>query len=494
MQLDNIFYLSLEEIRSLLCKGEVSCKTLILEMLKRCHEMKHLNAYVTLCAEHAMKAADDSYNRLMQIQNIRPLEGIPICVKDLFCTKDINTTACSDILRNFNPTYNASVLNRLSKSGAISVGKTNMDEFAMGSSNENSCFGPSRNPWNITKVTGGSSGGTAAAIAAGLAYGGLGSDTGGSIRQPAALCGIVGIKPSYGRCSRHGMIGYASSFDQPAVMARSVQDACMILDQIMGPCPMDTNMIQSKPPILSNVEPNLTNRKIGYFSIIDEMLDNDSVRRTWEMTLSILKKQGVEVLSIDPKDFDSISTDDDPMRRWLAVYYTLTPAEALSNLTRYDGVRYGNPGYPDIRDNLGSEVKRRILLGAHTLSTKHENKFFDKATKYRSVIQNDFCNLFKHFDAIISPTSLHEAWDIGYKFTNTSDMYYEDVFTVIANIIKSPSISIPVCLGINNMPMGIQIMCDYMNETCMIEIAKAMEAELRFNDIRKMRFNSDQRE
>lgn len=495
----NILDLSLKLVKQHLLNGEISAETLAIEALNRCKRMESLNAYVTLCESRAMEMARNSYNNIIN-KTPRALEGIPICIKDMFCTKGVLTTACSRMLPNFIPTYESSVTKRAENAGCVFIGKTSMDEFAMGSSNERSCYGPVKNPWNQSKVPGGSSGGTAAAVAAGLAYAGFGSDTGGSVRQPAALCGIVGIKPSYGRCSRHGMIAYASSFDQAGVMARSVEDACMLLDEVMGPCAMDSKTIQSAPPRLSDVKPKLKGKRIAYFSTIISMINgNPSAERMWKQSLDALKAQGAEVFAIDPSVFDSLHMSDNPMQRWIAIYYTLTPAEVISNLARFDGIRYGSPlyengyhTYESVRSQFGYEVQRRILLGSYILSTKHENQYFQRALLYRRIMQQDFQNLFKKFDAIISPTSMDEAWDIGhYKSKNKSEMYLADIFTVLANLINTPAISIPVCLGENNLPMGLQIMCDYMNEVEMIEIALALEDSFNFAKIREQELKVD---
>lgn len=509
----NVLELSLEEVRNLLRNGEISANTLTEETIQRCKKYEKLNAYITLCEDDARFMASESCDRLTNhlSQNSNPemleltndtkdshigaLEGIPLCVKDMFCTKNIKTTAGSCILSNFIAPYESSVTTKLKNAGYVLIGKTNMDEFAMGSSNEYSYFGPVRNPWNENKVPGGSSGGTAAAVAAGLAYAGLGSDTGGSVRQPAAFCGIVGVKPSYGRCSRHGMVAYASSFDQAGVMARTVQDVCIVLDEIMGPCALDSTTIQECASKLSKVKPSLKGKKIVYFRITEEAIQgNPSAEKAWKLSLDALKQQGAEIYVVESKVFHSLNINNvHPMYQWISTYYTLTPSEAIANLARYDGIRYGSMkynengyhSYESVRSQFGAEVQRRILLGSHILSTKHDNEFFQRACMYRQIMQKDFAKLFSQFDAVISPTSIHEAWDIGYKFEHAQDMYLEDMFTVIANLINAPAISIPVCLGENQLPMGLQVMCNYMRESTMIEIAKALEAEFNFNDIRQ---------
>lgn len=489
-----VLNLSLKKIRDALRRGEVSPKTLVLETMERCRHYQDLNAYVTLCEEHAMSMAEESYNRIVN-KKARPLEGIPLGIKDLFCTKNISTTACSHMLQNFIPPYESAVTKRLWDSGSILIGKTNMDEFAMGSSNENSYYGPVKNPWNTSRVAGGSSGGSAAAVAAGLAYAALGSDTGGSVRQPAAFCGIVGLKPSYGRCSRHGMIAYASSFDHPGVLARNIEDACIVMDEIMGPCKRDMNMIQEKPPILADIAPNAKGKKVVYFKIIEEMIaGNKSMQKAWDMAIDALKENGSEIYTIESELFDRSTSDHNPMNSWLSVYYTLTVSEAYANLARYDGVRYGNNckqehDYDANRMHFGAEVQRRLLLGAYILSTKHDNEIFQRALLYRRSMQEEFNSLFRKFDAILLPTSSHEAFKIGHKFCDPSAMYSEDIYTILANTIQAPAISIPVCLGSDGLPMGIQIMTKFKNEVQMIEISKALERSFAFDKVRTKELN-----
>jgi len=482
----DILKLSLKEITQLMAKGEVSPLTVMAETMNRIKDRSVLNAFITTCEDSAMRSAEESTKRIVQ-KNARPLEGVPFGVKDLFCTKGVQTTSASKILEGFVPTYESTVTQKLFDNGVIMVGKTNMDEFAMGSSNETSYFGSVKNPWNEKYVPGGSSGGSAAAVADYLCYAALGSDTGGSVRQPASFCGIVGMKPTYGRCSRFGMIPYASSFDQAGVMARSVDDTCIVLDKIMGYCTKDSRSVNKPVPTLENVPANVKGMKIGY--IVEHMdLVEPYVAEMWHNAMKILKSNGAEIIEFRVNDFNVIGSDENPIHIWLGAYFTLTTVEAFSNFAKYDGIRYGPyvdgsnlyESYTNTRDQFGSTVRNRMVLGAYTASGDESSNLFKRACIYRDIIKKEFKEIFTKVDAILSPTSPHEAFELDRKDLKPHDNFAEDMFTVIANLIGSPAISIPGGLSTTGMPLGIHLMSDMWQEEKIVSIAKVLEKEIQF--------------
>lgn len=479
-----VLKLSLKEIAQLMKQGEVSPVTVVAETLKAI-KLSKLNSFITVCEERAIAAAEKSALRISQGE-ARELEGVPLGIKDVFCTKDIRTTAASKIMGDFTPWYESTVTERLLEQGCIFVGKNNMDEFAMGSTNRNSAFGEVKNPVDEKLVPGGSSGGGAAAVAAGLCYAALGSDTGGSVRQPAAFCGIVGVKPSYGACSRFGMIAYASSMDQAGVMARSVEDACIVLDKMKGYCSKDSTSSKVILANLAEVNADVKGMKIGY--IEDHMgLVSETVRACWKNSLDLLADRGAKIVAINIQDLNcpSIGLTCNPAHSWLAVYYAISTVEALSNLARYDGIRYGSyiPGetldesYMLTRDQFGPEVKRRLALAAHIMSTEPTNRFFERSCKYREFLKERFANVFRKVDCILSPTSPHVAFPLTEHKKNSLENYMEDIFTVVANLVNSPAISIPACRE-NGLPMGMQVMAGHMQDAKMIAVAKALEDAL----------------
>lgn len=476
---------SLAQILEILKCREISPLTLTLETINRIKERESLNAFITVSEDSAMEAAKNSCTQS------RSLEGLPIAVKDLFCTKNIRTTAASKMLENFVPQYESTVTKRLLDAGAIIVGKTNMDEFAMGSSNKTSYFGPVRNPWNEDYVAGGSSGGSAAAVADYLCYAAPGSDTGGSIRQPASLCGIVGLKPSYGRCSRFGMIAYSSSLDQAGVLARTVTDACIVLDHISGYCERDSTTSKTGPTELAKITSGITGKKVGYISAYLDKV-SQSVRENWMEVLELVKKHGGEIIEIGLNEISDGAHD--PIQQWTSVYYGFTTVEAFSNYCRYDGIRYGiqkdgkdlNDYYCNTRDQFGDEVKRRMLLGAYILSNHDKLDIYNRSISFRHLIRDQFMKIFKKVDVILSPTSPHTAFPIDYQKTPI-EMYYEDMFTVVANLIGSPAISIPSGLCDKGLPIGMQVMAAPFDEVQMIEVAKFLESELHFKQLHEVR-------
>jgi len=405
---------------------------------------------------------------------------IPIAIKDNMCMKNLETTCCSHILSGFKAPYNATVIQKLIDSGAILIGNTNMDEFAMGSSTENSFYGPTRNPWNLNRVPGGSSGGSAAAVAANEAVWAIGSDTGGSIRQPASFCGVVGLKPTYGRVSRYGLIAFASSLDQIGPITKDVTDSALLMNIIAGYDPMDSTSAKIPVPDFTQALKNdVQGLKIGipkeYFV---EGLDPE-INNAIKNAIEILKKQGAtfEEVSLPHTEYG------------IATYYITATSEASSNLARYDGVQYGIREFPEktrkstlldmydeTRDlGFGAEVKRRIMLGTYSLSSGYYDAFYLKGLKVRTLIKNDFDKIFEHFDAIIGPTTPTTAFKIGDRTDDPLSMYLSDIYTVSANLSGIPAISIPCGFSKDNMPIGLQIMGKPFDEEMLMRIAYTYE-------------------
>ena len=403
------------------------------------------------------------------------LKGIPLAIKDNISTEGIETTCASKILSDYNPPYDATVVKRLKKEGAAILGKTNMDEFAMGSSTENSHFYPTRNPWDLDCVPGGSSGGSAAAVAAGQAPAALGSDTGGSIRQPAAFCGVVGMKPTYGLVSRYGLVAFASSLDQIGPLTRNVSDSALLMNVINGHDPMDsTSVDRDIPDYTDYLKDDVSEMKIGIPKDYFELEIDNEVKESVKESIKKLEKAGAEVEEVDLLSAEYA----------LAAYYIIAPAEASSNLARYDGVRYGLRS--DKADNVetmftntrsegfGDEVKRRILLGTYVLSSGYYDDYYLKAQKIRTMIKNDFNKIFDEYDLLISPTTPTTAFNIGER-KKPIDMYHADIFTVPVNIAGIPAISIPCGFDSNDLPIGLQIMGPHFGEGKILQTAYTLE-------------------
>ena len=446
---------------------EISNKEIIQEVYKLIDENKHLNAFITLNEESSLKKAE----ALDKNPSDLPLAGIPIAQKDLFCTKGVRTTCASNILNNFIPPYSATVIENLEKADCISIGKTNMDEFAMGSSNETSFFGNVQNPWGQKLVPGGSSGGSASAVSAGIVPAASGTDTGGSIRQPASLCGISGLKPTYGRISRWGMIAFASSLDQAGPMARTAEDCAIMLNEMCSHDEKDTTSLDDTIP---NFEENLNNslngRKIGIVKDLDlSSLDNDVVA-VYENSLKEFVSMGAELVDINLPNL-SLS---------VPTYYVVAPAECSSNLSRFDGVKFGrrseNPKdleelYIQTRsEGFGDEVKRRILIGSYVLSAGYYDAYYKKAQQVRRLIKNDFDSAFKNVDVIMTPTTRGPAFEMGSKGSDPIQMYLEDLFTISANLAGLPAMSIPNG-NIDNKPIGLQIIGNFLDESTILNFA-----------------------
>ena len=473
--------INLEECLELLKRKKISSKELVSFYLKEAELNKELNAYISLNSENAIKSAEESDKRIAS-NTTRPLEGVPLAIKDLFCTKDVLTTAASKMLNNFIPTYESTVTQKLWDAGAILLGKTNLDEFAMGSSNETSFYGPSINPWSKDRkkyVPGGSSGGSASAVSGNIAIAATGTDTGGSIRQPASYCGIVGLKPTYGRCSRWGIVSFASSLDQAGPMTKTVDDAALMLDVMAGYDEKDsTSANLEKINFYKNLKKNKKLR-IGTPKQYKNDQLNKEIIKFWELGIDFFKKNNCEVIEIDLPHTEYA----------LATYYIISSAEASSNLARYDGIRYGlrkvsediNNLYEQTRsDGFGDEVKRRIMVGTYVLSAGYYDAYYLKAQKVRSKIINDFNQAFKKVDVIFTPTAPSDAFEQGSKIDDPIQMYLNDVFTVPVSLAGLPAISVPIGLSSNNLPLGFQIIGKRFDEDSVLSAAKIIEENANF--------------
>ena len=469
---DNAHSASLTELSQALHSKQFSAVELAQHFLARAERLDgDLNAFISRDNDKTLAMARSADQRIAR-GDAGPLTGIPIAYKDLFCTDGWRTTCGSRILENFVAPYDAHVVEQLNAAGMVTLGKLNMDEFAMGSSNENSYFGAVKNPWDLSRVPGGSSGGTAAVVAARLAPVALGTDTGGSIRQPAAFCGLTGLKPTYGRVSRYGMVAYASSLDQASPMAKSAADCALLLTAMTGFDTRDSTSLQREAEDFSaRLNEPLKGLRIGlpreYFA---EGL-NDDVRLAIASALAELRALGAITVDVNLPNA-ALS---------LPAYYVIAPAEASSNLSRFDGVRYGYraPEYKDLNDmygktraqGFGEEVKRRILLGTYVLSHGYYDAFYLKAQKIRRLIANDFRAAFEHCDVIIGPTTPTVAFPLGDKTDDPVQMYLADIYTISSNLAGLPAMSIPCGTGQHNMPVGLQIIGPWFGESVMLNVA-----------------------
>ncbi|CAN5558053.1 Asp-tRNA(Asn)/Glu-tRNA(Gln) amidotransferase subunit GatA [soil metagenome] len=436
-----------------------------------------IHAFNLVLADEARAAAAHIDERVAAGDDAGPLAGVTIALKDNMCTRGIPTTCSSKILEGWRPPYDATVVSTLRAAGAIVVGKTNLDEFAMGSSTENSAFGPTRNPHDITRVPGGSSGGSAASVAAGFAQIGFGSDTGGSIRQPAALCGVVGVKPTYGYVSRYGLIAFASSLDQIGPFTNSVEDAALMLDVIGGHDPLDSTSIpQAHPSLRDAVQQDVAGMRIGRITDLPEGADADVVERL-EVAFDTLRAAGAKIVDVKVPAFTF----------GLTAYYLIAPAEASSNLARYDGVRYGmrveaadtNAMYGATRAaGFGDEVKRRIMLGTYALSAGYYDAYYGKALKVRRLISDDFERAYQSADALLTPTSPSVAFQFGAKGDNPLAMYLCDTYTIPSNLSGQPGMSVPFGTGAHGLPVGVQVLAGTLQEPTMFRVAAALERGL----------------
>jgi aspartyl-tRNA(Asn)/glutamyl-tRNA(Gln) amidotransferase subunit A len=471
--------LTISSLRERLSSGEVRAVDICRAALDRIERLSELNAFLTVTGDAALAQAQQIDRAVENREELPPLAGAIIAIKDNMVTRGVRTTAGSRILFNYRPPYTATAVERLHAAGAIIVGKTNLDEFAMGSSTENSAYGPVKNPWDPTRVPGGSSGGSAVAVAAGMAIGALGSDTGGSIRQPASLSGVVGLKPTYGRVSRYGLIAFGSSLDQIGPLATSVEDAARILSVIAGRDPNDSTSsnVEVDDYVLA-LNGDVRGLRVGvpreYFSA---GLDFE-VKENTEAAIKKLEAIGAEVVDVSLPHTEYA----------VPVYYLIATAEASANLARYDGVRYGfraeeaaalKTMYSRTRDQgFGSEVKRRIMLGTYALSAGYYDQYYGKAQRVRSLIERDFRNAFEKCDVIATPTAPTPAFKLGEKTGDPLEMYLSDIYTITANLAGVPALSMPCGLSSTGLPIGVQLIGKRFDEARLLRAAHNLEQAL----------------
>jgi len=476
MTSDDLTRLTIKDASRLLRLGSISAGDLVTAHMDRIERLDpKVKAYLRFTPELWEKQAEEADRRIRE-GNAPPLAGIPVAIKDVLCVRGVETTAGSQILRGFKPPYTATAVQRLFDAGAVMVGVTNCDEFAMGSSTENSGYFPTHNPWDLDRVPGGSSGGSAAAVASGQAIFSLGTDTGGSIRQPAALCGVVGMKPTYGRVSRYGLIAFASSLDQIGPFARSVDDAAVVLSLMSGLDPLDaTSSERPGMEVLNNHGGGVRGMRLGLPREYHEVEGIEPrVKAAIDAALLVLQREGAEIVDVSLPHTDY----------GLAAYYIIAPAECSSNLARFDGVRYGLSAKdaPNITDEymetrrkgFGTEVRRRVMLGTYALSSGYYDAYYLKAQKVRTLIKRDFDEAFKKCDAIVSATSPTVAFPIGSKTQDPLSMYLCDVLTLGGNLAGLPGISVP-CGTSDGLPVGLQVLAPQWGENVALRVARAYE-------------------
>lgn len=463
--------LTLLELKNKLKNKDISSVELAKHYLDRIEKYQpNLNAFVSINRDNALKQAETADKNISQ-NNHDNLMGIPLAHKDIFCTKELPTTCASRMLKHFQAPYNATIVELLAHSQTILLGKTNMDEFAMGSANENSYFGTVKNPWNLNKVPGGSSGGSAAAVAARLTPFATGTDTGGSIRQPAAFCGISGIKPTYGRVSRYGMVAFASSLDQAGPMARSVEDLSLILQTMAGFDPNDSTSSNTKVPhYLSMINKPIGHMKIGISQHFFQPNQDEDTLKAVKKAISFYEQEGADIIEID------LSLQP----YWVPCYYIIACAEASSNLQRYDGIRYGHRSQNEQNlielikqsrsEGFGDEVKRRIMTGTYVLSAGYFDAYYRHAQKVRRLIQAELLNALKQVDVIIGPTTPSCAFSLDEEINNPTERYLADTFTVAANLAGLPALSIPVGFNREKLPIGMQLMGHFFEESKLLQM------------------------
>ncbi len=465
-------------------KKELSSKDLVESCLQRISETDdNIHAFITVNNDEAIARAQEEDNKRKNREN-GCLSGIPISIKDLLCTKKIPTTCGSKILENFIPPYNATVVDKLENQGAVILGKASMDEFAMGSTSETCYYGVPQNPWKEGYVAGGSSGGSAASVAAGQCLASLGSDTGGSIRQPASLCGVVGLKPTYGRVSRYGLVAFASSLDQVGPLTRDVRDCAMMLNCIAGYDEKDSTSVRTeKQDFTDCLEGGVKGLKVGvpkeYFG---EGLDIE-VEKTINSTIELLRESGAEIVDVSLPHTDYC----------VAAYYLIAPAEASSNLARYDGVVYGYRDmqaeslvemYKETRSSgFGAEVKRRILIGTYALSSGYYDAYYKKASQVRTIILEDYKKAYSHCDVLISPVSPTPAWKLGEKVDDPLAMYLSDIFSISANLAGIPGISVPSGFNEVGLPIGVQLQGPHFREDLLLRVGHTIEKGLQITNM-----------
>lgn len=473
---------SLRELSDLIKNKEVKPSEVLASFIERKEKFEpKINSYVTDLSEKALEEAKAKDEELTKLDDIPELFGIPIAIKDNISTKGIRTTCSSKMLENYIPPFDATVIEKLNQQGYIITGKTNLDEFAMGSSTENSAFFPTKNPWDFERVPGGSSGGSAAAVGAGIVPAALGSDTGGSIRQPAAFCGVVGLKPTYGRVSRYGLVAFASSLDQIGPITRTVEDSAILLNIISGKDEKDsTSSDVEVPDFTKYLRQDIKELRIGIAEEFFKGLNNE-IKALINNAIKQLEKEGAEIIYI------SLPT----VEYAIEAYYIIAPSEASSNLARFDGVRYGYRAkdYKDLEEmysktrdeGFGPEVKRRIMLGTYSLSSGYYDAYYLKAQKVRTLIYQEFMKAFENVDVILTPTTPDVAFKLGEKSNDPIQMYLSDIYTVSVNMATLPAISIP-CGFKNNLPVGMQFIGKPFDEGTILKVAHYFE---RMNDFYK---------
>ena len=484
----NILTTSLCTLRDTIRKGELTSHEVMMKYFSQIEKWNpKINAFITL-NEKALDDAKAVDVRLAKKENVGPLAGIPIAIKDMLCTKGIRTTAGSKILNNFVPPYSATVVSRLEGAGAINIGKTNQDEFAMGSSNETSAFGISRNPWNLDYVPGGSSGGSAAAVAGGMASAAIGTDTGGSIRQPSSFCGIVGVKPTYGRVSRYGIVAFASSLDQAGPMTRTVKDSALILESICGRDERDaTTSSQPVPKWSELINKNLKGVKVGlpkeYFS--DAV--TPETRKAVDQAIAAVKAAGAETVEVSLPLTDMA----------VSIYYLVATSEASSNLARYDGVRFGHRAdfsqkpaedlaefYCRTRgEAFGTEVKRRIILGTYALSSGYYDAYYKKACQVRRLMRQQFLEAFSKCQIMMGPVCVSPAYKIGERISDPLKMYLNDIFTTSANLVGIPGMSVPAGFSKEGLPIGVQLLSAHFQEQHLFNAGSVIEDAMAIKEL-----------
>ena len=466
---------SVVDIAAKVADGSLSATRVLEEHLGRIGEREtDIHAFNLVTADSARATAQSIDDAVAKGRPVGRLAGVPIALKDNMCTRGVETTCSSRILQGWKPPYDATVVTRLSAAGAVFVGKTNLDEFAMGSSTENSAFGPTRNPLDTTRVPGGSSGGSAAAVAAGFSAASLGSDTGGSIRQPAALCGLVGVKPTYGMVSRQGLVAFASSLDQIGPFTHSVADAALVMEVIAGHDELDsTSLPQPAPNLTAVLDRGVKGMRIGRITDLPEGCEPEVLAQL-DSAFEALRSAGATIVDIE---LPSLSYG-------LTAYYLVAPAEASSNLARYDGVRYGmrvdaadlNAMYAATRSaGFGAEVKRRIMLGTYALSAGYFDAYYGKALKVRRLLADDFARAYSSCDVILTPTSPTVAFKLGEKTNDPLTMYLCDVFTIPTNLVGHAAMSVPFGRGAHGLPVGVQVLAPALGEEPMFKVAAELE-------------------
>jgi len=471
-----LYQMTAHQLHQLLLRKEVTSREITESVLRRVEEVEgRIHAYITLTPEMALEQSAAADLRI-QKGEAGPMTGIPLAIKDLICTQGVRTTCGSHILENFIPPYDATVTQKLKAAGAVFIGKANMDEFAMGSSTENSSFGPTRNPWDLDRIPGGSSGGSAAAVAADECIVSLGSDTGGSIRQPAACCGIVGMKPTYGRVSRYGLVAFASSLDQIGPFGKDVRDTALLLNAISGHEPRDSTSVDLPVPDYTQaLVEDVRGMVLGVPRETFGQGVDPEVAGSVREAIEVLKRLGAKTVDVSLPHSDYA----------LAVYYIIAPCEASSNLARYDGVKYGfrARGTEDLLDmyqetrwqGFGAEVKRRIMLGTYALSAGYYDAYYLKASRVRTLIRKDFEEAFQKCDALILPTAPTPAFRVGEKVDDPLQMYLSDIFTIPCNLAGLPGLSLPCGFTGKGLPVGLQILGNFFQEEKILRVAWAYE-------------------